>query len=198
MARPASFDTASLTWTAVATGVVASLVVQIILVMIGFGVGLIGVDASSDTATPAWLVFAWWIASGVFAAAVGGWICGTLSPTRDEGLKGLGALTTWAIATLIVVAASGFTLGTGATALSALGGPVTAAGDTLQRAQNVRGTAVQRETVGQARASLPSADEARRKLASAMLISAFSLMIGGLAAYFAGRWSPTRDVFEES
>jgi hypothetical protein len=188
-----SVHTATLTWTAVATGVIASLIVQVILVMIGFGVGLITADTSSGASIPAWLIFAWWIASGIFAAAVGGWICGTLSPTADEGLKGVGGLTTWAVATLIVVAVSGLTLGAGVTSLSALGGPVIAASERLKDAQNPSN---RRETVGQAQASLPSADEARKNLASAMLISAFSLIAGAAAAYFAAR-SSSRDVWEE-
>jgi hypothetical protein len=192
-----SVHTAALTWTAVAAGVIASLIVQVILVMIGFGVGLISADTSSSTSLPIWLIFAWWVASGIFAAAVGGWICGTLSPTVDEGLKGLGGLTTWAVATLIIVAVSGVTLGSGASSLSALGGPVIAATEQLKTAQNTSTNRENRETVGQAKASLPSADEARKSLATAMWVSACALIAGAFAAYFAARSSSDRDLLEE-
>lgn len=197
MAR-ASVHTAGWTWSAVAAGVIASLVVQVILVMIGFGVGLVSVDANSATATAGWLVYAWWVMSGIFAAAVGGYVAGLLSPTSDEGLKAVGGLVAWAIATLIVVGASGFSAGSSATAVSALGGPAVTARTVLATQQAPAPSPARRETVGIGRSATMTAEEAREHVAIAMLVGAFALMIGGAAAYFGGRFAPDRKVLEEN
>jgi hypothetical protein len=191
MAR-ANIDTAGWTWSAVAVGVIASLVVQVLLVMIGFGVGLVGVDAVSSSQTAVWLGFAWWTFSGIFAAAVGGWVAGVLSPTRDLRLKAIGGLTARAIATLIVVGVSGLAAGTAGTAAGALIGPVATAGESFRTAQSATGG--RRQTVGQAAGTTaPSMEEARTQLSAAMLISVVALLLGGLAAYYAGQQSPNRD-----
>ncbi|HET9714853.1 MAG TPA: hypothetical protein VFP60_01595 [Pseudolabrys sp.] len=193
-----SVHTAGWTWSAVGAGVIASLIVQVILVMIGFGVGLISLGSDASPTTAAWLVFAWWIFSGIFAAAVGGWVAGMFSPTNDEGLKGFSGLAAWAIATLIVVGASGFVAGSSATAVGAMGGPAVTALGKLQAAQNRNQPAARRETVGRSNGTELSADQARNQFATAMLVSAIALILGAIAAYFSGRMSPGRDFVEEA
>jgi hypothetical protein len=189
--------TAGWTWSAVASGVIASLVLQVVLTMIGFAFGLVGVDAATTTALPVWLIFAWWALAGIFSAAAGGWVAGALSPTNDERLKGFGGLATWAIATLIVIGVSGVTVGAGGTALGALGGPVASATSTVQATQTSGQPSGRRQTVGQAAAAaVPSAEEARKQLAAAMGISAVALLLGAIAAFFGGRLSPNRGALE--
>src|SRR5690349_13987251 len=136
MART-SIDGAGWTWSAVISGVIASLMVQVLLTMLGLGIGLVSFDASSSATMPAWAGFAWWTASGVFSAAVAGTVAGALSPTTNMRLKAIGGVTAWAIATLIVIGVSGLTAGAGVSAASALGGPVTTASRSLHTAQTV-------------------------------------------------------------
>ena len=191
MART-SIHSAGWTWSAVISGVIASLIVQVLLTMLGLGIGLVSFDTSSGAAMPAWIGFAWWTASGIFSAAVGGTVAGALSPTTNMRLKAIGGVTAWAIATLIVVGVSGLTAGAGVSAASAIGGPVVAASRNLHTAQNV--PSARRETVGQTMNTSP--DRARKQFATAMLISTFALLLGAIAAFFCGWFSPERRDFE--
>jgi hypothetical protein len=195
MART-SIDAAGWTWSAVASGVIASLIVQVLLTMLGLGIGLVSVDANSSAAAPAWAGFAWWALSGIFAAAVGGWVAGTLSPTANLRLKAIGGVTAWAITTLIVVGMSGVTAGgAGITAAGALGGPVVAASRDFQTAQRAANLG-RRETVG---ATMPlNVEHARKQLATGMLLSAIALILGAFAAYYAGMFSESRRSVEKS
>jgi len=186
MAR-ASIASAGWTWSAVVSGVIASLTVQVLLTMLGLGIGLVGFDAFSGASMPAWAGFAWWSASGIFSAAAGGTVAGTLSPTDNMRLKAIAGVTAWAIATLIVVGVSGLTAGAGVSAASVLGGPVTTASRNLHTAQTV--PSGRRETVGQ---PMTTSDRARKQFASAMLISTFALILGAAAAFFCGWFSPER------
>jgi len=187
MART-SIHTAGWTWSAVISGVIASLIVQALLTMFGLGIGLVSFDSSSGATMPAWIGFAWWVASGIFSAAVAGTVAGALSPTDNMRLKAIGAVTAWAIATLIVVGVSGLTAGAGVSAASAMGGPAITASRNLHLTQNVPTT--RRETVGQAMNT--SADQARKQFATAMLVSTFALILGAIAAFFCGWFSPER------
>jgi hypothetical protein len=188
-----SIDTAGWTWSAVASGVIASLVVQVLLTMIGLGIGLVSFDATSNAGAPAWAGFAWWALSGIFAAAVGGWVAGTLSPTENLRLKAIAGVTAWAIATLIVVGIGGIA-GAGVTTAGALSGPVTVASRSYQAAQAP--SIGRRETVGQ---SAPvSVDAARKQLATVMLLSALALVLGAFAAYYGGMFSEDRRTVKRS
>jgi hypothetical protein len=54
------------TWSAVLAGVFASLVVQILLTMLGFGIGLLVIDLPTAQSAPAgasWAAFVWWAVS---------------------------------------------------------------------------------------------------------------------------------------
>jgi len=194
MAR-ANIDSAGWTWSAVASGVIASLVVQIILTMVGFAAGLVGADTAAGAKTAVWLGFAWWSFSGIFAAAAGGWVAGLLSPTRDERLKGVGGLTAWAAATIIVVAVGGLAAGAGTTTVGALAGPTIAASANYQNAR-AGSINLRRETVGQTMQSGLTVDQARKQLSIAMLVSAVALVLGAVGAYFAACFAPDRRVLE--
>lgn len=186
MAR-ASIDTAGWTWSAVAAGVVAALVVQVLLTMLGIGIGLVTVGPDADPNSISWAAFAWWAIAGIIAAFIGGWVAGAFSPTEDNRLRAAGALTTWAIATLIVVVAVGFTAGTTATVAGSLGGPVASTGarvDALTRDGA-------RETTGQAAARpSPALEQARRQFAAVALASFVALLIGAAAAFVGGTMAP--------
>jgi hypothetical protein len=130
-------------WGAVFAGAAIALVLQIILNMVGIGVGLSTVDvASGDTPSAGSLSIGagiWWVVSGIVAAAVGGYIAGRLSGKASQSTTAYHGLIAWAISTLVVVyllssAASGLVGGALSTASSALGGAGKAIGGTVQTA----------------------------------------------------------------
>ena len=94
-------------WGAVFAGVAVTLVVQILLNLLGAGIGAGVVNpASSDnpSATAASITTgAWLIGSGIISAFVGGYVASRLSgrPIRSTG--GLHGIITWATTTLVVV-----------------------------------------------------------------------------------------------
>src|SRR6202140_3559138 len=118
-------------WGAVFAGATIALIMQIILNMVGVGVGLSTIDAAAgDTPSAGSLSVGagiWWVISGIVAAAVGGYIAGRLSGKPSESTTAYHGLIAWAVSTLIVVyllstAASGLIGGAASSASSALGG----------------------------------------------------------------------------
>ena len=96
-----------ISWGAVFAGAVMMLVLQLILNMVGVGVGLGTIDAvARDTPSATTLSVGaglWWVVSGVVAAAVGGYIAGRLSGKPSDSTTAYHGLIAWAVATLIVV-----------------------------------------------------------------------------------------------
>ncbi|MBX6425868.1 MAG: hypothetical protein IRZ09_08110 [Variibacter sp.] len=183
----ATTDTAGWTWSSVIVGVIASLVIQAMLIMLGIGVGLLSMGSSADTAEFAWAAFGWWACSGIIAAFVGGWIAGALSPMVDPRMKGVAGLTTWAVATLIVLGVAGVAGGTGGTIMSNLAGPTAETSARLGRPS-------QAENVGQAGPARPdpgALESAQRHLSAAMLASFVALLIGAGVAYAGGSMART-------
>ena len=74
--RPESAQAAALwTWSAILAGVVTSLIIQALLTMLALGVGLFTIDlptAANAPVTVSTAALLYWIASGIFAAFVGG------------------------------------------------------------------------------------------------------------------------------
>jgi hypothetical protein len=130
-------------WGAVFAGAAIALVMQLILNMIGLGVGLSTVDiAQGDTPSAGTLSIGagiWWVISGIIAAALGGYIAGRLSGKASESTTAYHGLISWAVATLTVMyllssAASGLMGGAMNTASFVLGGAGKAVGGSLQTA----------------------------------------------------------------
>jgi len=128
-------------WGAVFAGAAIALVIQIILNMVGIGVGLSTIDmATGDTPSAGSLSIgagAWWVISGIVAAAIGGYIAGRLSGKASRSTTAYHGLIAWAVSTLVVVyllssAASGLVGGALSTASSALGGAGKAVGGSVQ------------------------------------------------------------------
>jgi hypothetical protein len=126
-------------WGAIFAGVVLALVVQLLLNLLGAGIGAAVIDpATGDnpTATAFSLSTAgWFIASGVIAAFLGAFVASRLSykPTRSTGA--LHGLTTWAVTTLLIVYL--LTTSIGALvggAFSGIGGILSGAGSTVATA----------------------------------------------------------------
>ena len=172
------------TWTAVLAGVFTSLVVQILLTMLGFGVGLLSVEIPTVSEAPratGHLAFAWWAISGIIAAFAGGAVAAANSPDQTDAGRVGHAMGAWAVAIVIVVGASGITAGTAANVVGNLTGP---SGSAFARLDSLR--APPRETTGQARPSPAQVEEARKHFAYVMLASFAALLCGGFAAYAAG------------
>ena len=176
------------TWSPVLAGVFASLVVQILLAMLGFGIGLLALDiptAQSAPASAGWAAFVWWAVSGIIAAFIGGAVAASNSPDQS-GLGRVGhAPAAWAVATVVVVSAAMMTpLHVGSMA-GTLAGPTYAA--SARVAYYANNPANARETVGStAPATQAQLEQARKHFAYAMLASFFALLLGAGAAYAAG------------
>ena len=102
--RTLSFNRVS--WGAVLAGVMVALVTQLILNLIGIGIGAASFDPTSN-ANPSGSTFSveagiWWALSGILAALAGGYTAGRLSGRPTETSAPWHGLTVWAVTTLLV------------------------------------------------------------------------------------------------
>lgn len=130
-------------WGAIFAGGAIALVAQVVINLIGVGVGLasVGVNATDNPAASTVSAGAgiWFVASGIVASLIGGLIAGRLSGKPLPGTAGLHGLVSWAVTTLVVLylltsAASGIVGGTLSTVSGALGGAGNLVGGTVQTA----------------------------------------------------------------
>jgi hypothetical protein len=192
--RIGPFDWRAMSWSAIIAGVVAALVLQIMLIMLGIGIGLVATDASTATTYSlgvSWAAFLWWMFSGILAAFVGGWVAATVANTPNAGP--VNALMAWALAVLIVIGATAFTAGTTASMATNLAGPNAM---NLARLNAVSERSVQGTTGQRAATATREVEAARKALAAGMLASFFALLLGASAA-FAGGWVAENDGFAE-
>jgi hypothetical protein len=132
-----------ISWGAVLAGVALALATQLILNLLGIGIGASRFDPASAT-NPSAATFSigagiWWLLSGVISALVGGYAAGRLAGQPKESSGGWHGLTAWAMATLLVVALLTTTIGAivgGAfwTLANLSGGAAQAIGTTAQTA----------------------------------------------------------------
>ena len=135
-------------WGAVLAGVVVSLVTQLILNMIGIGIGASNLNAGAGQ-NPSASGFSigagiWWTLAGVIAALVGGYVSGRLSGKPKNSTAGWQGLTTWALTTLVVFylltsAVGGVLGGAYRTVTGAIGGDASTAGGTMQTVAQAAG-----------------------------------------------------------
>ena len=180
-------------WSAVAAGTLTSLIIQVMLTMLGLGVGLIATDVPTANNAPVAVSTAaalWFIASGIFSAFVGGAVAGALTPYASDKARSSHALATWALATLIVVGATMLTAAGAGTVAGQLAGPSVNATARLTSMQRVQ-PGVQPPTQAQLAA-------ARKAAATAMFVSFIGLVLGATFAFIGGRWSDEiRDHFAD-
>jgi hypothetical protein len=180
-------------WSAVIAGTLTSLVLQVLLTMLGLGVGLIATDIPTASNAPVVVSTAavlWFIASGIFSAFVGGAVAGAMTPYPSDRSRSAHALATWALATLIVVGATMLSAAGSATVASQLAGPTVNATARLTTMQRVQPN-VQPPTQAQLEA-------ARKAAATAMFVSFLGLVLGAVFAFIGGRWSDEiRDHFAD-
>jgi hypothetical protein len=192
-------------WGAIFAGVVVGLITQVLLTMLGVGVGIATLDPmTSDNPTASSFsngAGIWYVLSGIIAAYVGGYIASRLSGKTVPTTGALHGLTTWAFTTLLVLymlstAVGGIVGGAFSGITSVIGGATqtaaTAAAPALAQAnpldaleQQVRSTGTDPESLNNAAVSsmraLVMGDEAEkadaRENAAAALASARSIAI---------------------
>jgi hypothetical protein len=132
-------------WGAVLAGVVVALVTQLILNLLGIGIGAATIEPSAGAAeNPSPQGFSigagiWWALSGIIASLAGGYAAGRLAGRPQESTAGWHGLTAWAFTTLVIfylltTAVGGIVGGAYRTVANAAGGITQAAGSTLQTA----------------------------------------------------------------
>ena len=130
-------------WGAIFAGATTALVTQVILNLVGVGVGLssVGPVAADNPGASTLSMSAgiWFIVSGIVAALAGGFIAGRLSGKPITGAAGLHGLVSWAVTTLVVLylltsAAGGLIGGAFSGVTSTLGGAGSLVGGTVQTA----------------------------------------------------------------
>jgi hypothetical protein len=95
-------------WGAVLAGVVVALVAQLILNMIGIGIGASTLDpgagADQNPSARGFSIGAaiWWTVSGILASLAGGFAAGRLSGQPKEASAAWHGLTSWALTTLVI------------------------------------------------------------------------------------------------
>ncbi len=132
-------------WGAVFAGVVVALVIQLILNMIGIGVGAASIDprmgADQNPSVEGFSMAAgiWWTVAGILAALAGGFVAGRLSGKPKDSTAGWHGVISWAATTLVVFylltsAFGGVVGGAYRTLAGAVGGVASAAGGTVEAA----------------------------------------------------------------
>jgi len=128
-------------WGAVFAGAVVGLIAQLILNMIGLGIGLASVNPiGSDNPSAGGAGIAagiWWIVSGLLAAFVGGMLAGRLSGKPKESTAGWHGVISWAVTTIAVIYLLSSAVG------GILGGAVGAVGGALGGVAKTAGSAAQ-------------------------------------------------------
>ncbi|MEX1015366.1 MAG: hypothetical protein WDZ31_01375 [Phycisphaeraceae bacterium] len=92
-------------WGAIFAGVLVALAIQLLLSVLGIGIGAAAFDPGAPGDPTAWSIGAgvWWVITGLIALFVGGWVAGHLSANPDRGDGALHGIVTWSLATLIGV-----------------------------------------------------------------------------------------------
>jgi len=120
----------TISWGAVFAGVAAMLVVQLLLNMLGAGIGLGMIEPWTGDTPPAEAIPVaaglWWVVSGIVASLLGGMLAGRLSGRPKESTAGWHGITAWAVSTLFVV------LFVGSVIASIVGGAVSTAGSAVE------------------------------------------------------------------
>jgi hypothetical protein len=135
-------------WGAILSGVAVALVAQLLLNMLGVGIGAATIDPATS-GTPEAGSFSigaaiWWTISGILASFAGAYVAGRLAGHTRPSTGSWHGLTTWAVTTLLIVylltSAVGSLVGGAFSALgSAAGGLGRTAGGAVQTAAQAAG-----------------------------------------------------------
>jgi hypothetical protein len=151
-----------ISWAAVFAGVIMAVVVQLVLSLLGAGIGMSTIDplrfSSPDVSTFGMSAGIWWAVSSVIALYIGGWVAAHLSGTPEKTNAILHGLLTWGLATLVSV----YLL-------------TSAIGSIVRGGANVVGAAATATATGAAAAAGPLTDMAKQKLDESGVMSNGSL-----------------------
>lgn len=94
-------------WGAIFAGTAVALIVQVLLTMLGLGIGVATLDPGTGD-SPAASTFSivagiWYIVSGIVAAFAGGYVAARMSGRPDPTTGAFHGLTTWAFTMLVVL-----------------------------------------------------------------------------------------------
>lgn len=136
-----------ISWSAVFAGVLVALVTQMLLTLLGLGIGLGTIDPLEENNPAAGLGIGsaiWYVVSSLLSLFVGGWIAGRLAstPRRFDGI--IHGVLTWCLVTLLTIYFLTTTIGSiiGGTG-KLVGGLVSKAGTAVASAAPGIGNAVQ-------------------------------------------------------
>ena len=130
-------------WGAVIAGSIMGLAVQVILNMVGLGIGLSTIDTMAGESPSASSLSLgaglWWVISGIVAAGIGGYLAGRLSGKPSSSTTAYHGLISWALSTLVIIylvssAASSLVGGSLSSVSGALSGAGNAIGGSVQNA----------------------------------------------------------------
>jgi len=144
-----------ISWGAVLAGVVVALVTQIVLNMLGIGIGAATLDpiAAESPSASSFSIGAgiWFALSSILAALAGGYAAGRLAGIPRESTAGWHGLTAWALTTLVIFYLLGSTVGgilggayRGVT--NTLGSVASAVGSTAETAAQIAAPSLSRIT----------------------------------------------------
>lgn len=94
-------------WGAILAGVAAALTVQLLLNVLGIGIGLSALDVNQTAENPTAGGFSttagiWFVVVGIVASLVGGIVAGRLSGTSDDNTARWHGFVSWCVATLLL------------------------------------------------------------------------------------------------
>lgn len=154
--EPRTYLRNSVSWGAIIAGVMTALVIQVLLNLLGVGVGAASLDAANLGDNPTASGFStnagiWWVVSGIIASFLGGVVAGRLCGAGSANTARWHGFVSWATATLVLLvlltsavgglvggtfSALGSTLGgVGKAATSAVGGVASSGDGTALEAQ---------------------------------------------------------------
>lgn len=192
-------------WGAIFAGVALALIAQVLLNMIGIGIGMATLDPGTGD-NPSLGGFGigagiWWVLSGIIASFLGGLAAGRLSGQPRPDTAAWHGLIAWAVTSIVVV----YLLSTAVSsliggAMGALGSLVSTAANAASANPNVTAdsvlSGVQSATAGTdlnavgaqvAQGATQAAQTATDAASTIAWVSAISLILGGVAAWFGGR-----------
>lgn len=185
-----------ISWGAVMAGAILALVVQLLLQMLGAGIGLSTVDPLRPGDTPSATAFAttagiWWAVGGLIAAYVGGWLAGKLAGVSRPGDGAWHGLMSWAVSTLVtvyVLSTAAGSLLSGASNVAGTAASATATAATGAAASNpgVASEAARAATAARNQLSAPGTEQKAREAADATARNASRAMLGGFLALALG------------
>ena len=183
-------------WSAVLAGIVIALTAQLLLNLLGVGIGLSTVDPlqgnNPDPKTFSIGAGVWWALSGIVAALIGGYAAGRLSGRPKESTTGWHGLIAWAGTTLVVF----YLLSTAVGAV--VGGAFSAVSSAMGGVGQIASTAAQTAAPALAGGNNPFADIEQRIRSATDPAAARDAAVGAVRALVTGEPSQAEAAKEQA